>query len=165
MQVIWSLGARYCARQDAHAFMWLWGLFLVLAAAAYALHRRGAGFGSAVFLFFALCTAALGFTIFYGCYRWAPYSMGLGTPSISAASLNAFMCLSQGAFSRAVGWTVIVASCSAAVGLITWARLRGRNAAIRASSYIGAVFLLLVAIVVGFLAFFVFSWCTSQRLF
>lgn len=165
MDSIWGVAARYCVRQDAHTFMWLWGLFLVLAGAGYALCGRRAGFGTAVLLFFAFCTAALGFTTFYGCYRWAPYSMGLGTPSISAASLNAFMCLSQGAFARAVGWTVMVVSCSTAVGLIAWARLRGRNAAIRASSYLGAAFLLLVAIVVGFFVFFVFSWCSSQRLF
>lgn len=145
--------------------MWLWGLFLVLAGAAYALRGRRTGFGTAVLLFFAFCTGVLGFTIFYGCYRWAPYSMGLGTPSISAARVTTFMCLSQDAFARAVAWTVIVASCSAAVGLIAWVRLRGRNAAIRALSYIGAAFLLLVAIAVGFLAFFVFSWCSSQRLF
>ena len=34
MDVIWGLGARYCVRQDAHALMWLWGLFLAFAGAA-----------------------------------------------------------------------------------------------------------------------------------
>jgi hypothetical protein len=165
LDVIWSLAARYCMRQDAHAFMWLWGLFLALVATAYGLHRRRTHFGAGVLLFFAFGTGALGLTIFYGCYRWAPYSMGLSAPSVSAAGLTTFMCLSQAAFATALMWTVIVLSCSAAVGLAAWARLRWENAVIRALFSVGAVFLLLVASAAGFLSFFNFSWCSSQRLF
>jgi hypothetical protein len=165
VDLIWSLGARYCVRQDAHAFMWLWGLFLALAGAAVALRGRRASFGIPVLLFLAFCTAAVGFGIFYACYRWAPYSMGLSGPSISAADLNAFMCLSRDAVGTAGMWTVIVLACSTAVGLVAWARLRSRNAAIRAGCYIAAVLALLLAIAGGFLWFFGFSWCSSQRLF
>jgi hypothetical protein len=165
LDVISSLGARYCARQDAHAFMWFWGLFLALAGAAYGLHRRGARFGTGILLVFAVCTGALGLSIFYGCYRWAPYSMGLGAPSVSAAGVSTFMCLSKGAFATALMWTVIVLSCSAAVGLLACARVRGGTAVIRVLSAIGAVLLLLVAIAGGFLSFFNLSWCLSQRLF
>lgn len=114
--------------------------------------------------FLAFCTATLAFAIFYACYRWAPYSMGLSGPSISAADLNAFMCLSRDATGTAGMWTVIVLACSAAVGLVAWAPLRSRNAAIRAGCYIAAVLALLVAIAGGFLWFFGFSFCSSQRL-
>lgn len=163
--MIWGVGARYCVRQDAHAFMWLWGLFLALAAAAFLLRRRGRYFEAAVLLFFAICTGALGCIIFYACSASAPYQMGLGTPSISAARLTTITCLSQGAFSKAIVWTVIVLSCSAALGLVAWGRSRGKTAALRACTYIGAALLLLVAAVAGFGAFFGFSWCSSSRLF
>ncbi len=163
--VIWGLGARYCVRQDAHAFMWLWGLLLTLAGAAFIVRRRGRHFEAAVLLFFAVCTGALGVAIFYGCYASAPYTMGLGAPDVSAASLTAFTCLSNGAFSRAIGWTVIALSCSMAAGLAASGRRRGNSATRRALLYAGAVLLLLVAAAVGFGAFFVFSWCTSSRLF
>jgi hypothetical protein len=145
--------------------MWLWGLFLALAGAACGLHRRGARFGTVILLVFAVCTGALGLSIFYGCYRWAPYSMGLGAPGVSAAGVATFMCLSKGAFATVLMWTVIVLSCSAAVGLLAWARVRGGNALLRISSSIGAVLLLIVAIAAGFLSFFNLSWCLSQRLF
>lgn len=165
MDVVWSLGARYCVRQDAHAFMWLWGLLLALAGAAFIIRRRGRRFEAAVLLFFAVCTGALGFIIFYGCHASAPYSMGLGAPSIAAASLSTFTCLGQGAFAKAFNWTVIVLSCTAALGLVAWGRSRGKSAALRACLYVGALLLLLVAAACGFGAFFVFSWCSSSRLF
>jgi hypothetical protein len=145
--------------------MWLWGLFLALVGAAYGLHRRGARFGTAIPLVFAVCTGALGLGIFYGCYRWAPFSMGLGAPGVSAAGVTTFMCLSKGAFATAVIWTVIVLSGCAAVGLVAWARVRGGSAVRCVLCSIGAVLLLLVAIAAGFLSFFNLSWCLSQRLF
>jgi hypothetical protein len=165
VDTIWSLGARYCVRQDAHAFMWLWGLFLALAGAALIVRGRGRRFGAGVLLFFAACTGVLGFVILYACYASAPYSMGLGAPSVSAVSLTTLMCLSQDAFSKATGWTIVVLSCSAALGLIAWGRSRGRTALPRACSYVGAALLLLVAVAAGFGAVFVFSWCSSSRLF
>jgi len=165
VNVIWGLGARYCVRQDAHAFMWLWGLLLALGGAAFLVRRTGRRFEAAVLLFFAVCTGALGFTIFYGCYASAPYSMGLGAPGVSAASFTTFTCLGQGAFSRAMAWTIVALSCSAALGLVAWGRSRSRSAAFRASLYAGAALLLLVAGAAGFGAFFVFSWCSSSRLF
>ncbi len=152
-------------RQDAHAFTLLWGLFLALAATAFIVRRQGRRFESAVLLFFAVSTGALGSIIFYGCYASAPYSMGLGTPSISAASLSTFTCLSQGALGRAITWTVVALSCSAALGLVARSRSHAGNAWLRAGLYIGAVLLLLVAAAAGFGSFFVFSWCSSSRLF
>ena len=165
MDTIWSLGARYCVRQDAHAFMWLWGLFLTLAGVALVVRRRGRRFEAAVLLFLAVCTGVVGFLISYACYASAPYSMGLGAPNVSAVSLTTLMCLSQDAFSKAINWTVIALSCSAALGLVAWGRLRGKTATLRACSYVGAALLLLVAGGAGFGAFFVFSWCSSSRLF
>ncbi len=162
---MWSLGARYCARQDAHAFMWLWALLLALAGAAWIVRRRGRRFEASVLRFFAVCTGALGLAIFYGCYASAPYTMGLGAPNVSATNLTALTCLSNGAFSRTIVWTVIALSCSAAAGLIAWGRRRGKPAALRAFLYAGAVLLLLVAAAAGFGAFFVFAWCSSSRLF
>jgi hypothetical protein len=165
VDVIWGLGARYCVRQDAHAFTWLWGLLLALAGAAFIVRRRGGHFEAAVLLFFAVCTGALGFIIFYACYASAPYSMGLGAPRVSAARLTTSTCLSQGAFTLAFIWTVVALSCSAALGLVAWGRLSGKTAALRVCAYTGAALLLLVAGAAGFAAFFDFSWCSSRRLF
>jgi hypothetical protein len=166
VDVIWGLGARYCVRQDAHAFMWLWGLFLALAGAAFIVRRRGRPFGAAVLLFFAVCTGAVGLIIFYGCYSWAPYSMGLGAPpSISAARLNTFMCLAHGASTWAFLWTVVALSCIAALGLVAWGRSHGKTAPLRACAYIAAVLLLFVSANAGFVWSFDFSWCSSNRLF
>lgn len=137
----------------------------MLAGAAFALRRRWAGLWRLVLPFLACCTGLLGIGIAYGCYRWAPYSMGLGAASISAGTLDRFMCLSQGALATAAMWTVIVLSCCAAVGLAAGARLPGKNVAIRASCAIGAALLLLVALAAGLLLCFSFSSCVSRRLF
>jgi len=165
VDVVWGLGAKYCVRQDAHAFMWLWGLFLGFAGAAFIVFRRRRRFEAALLLFFAFCTGALGLGIFYACYASAPYSMGLGAPGISAVSLTALMCLSQGAFTLAFLWTAIALPCSAALGLVAWGRSGGKPAALRACLYAGAALLLLFASTNGFVAFFDFSWCWSRRLF
>lgn len=145
--------------------MWLWGLLLALAAVAFIVRRRGGHFEAAVLLFFAACTGALGSIIFYGCYASAPYSMGLGAPNLSAARLTMLTCLSQDVFARAINWTIIVLSCSAALGLVAWGRSRGKTAALRACLYVAAALFLLVAAAAGFGAFFGFSWCSSSRLF
>jgi hypothetical protein len=145
--------------------MWLWGLLLALAGSAFIVRRRGRHFEAAVLLFLAICTGALGFIIFYGCYASAPYSMGLGAPSISAASLTTFTCLGHDAFGSAAKWTYVALSCSAALWLVAWGRSHGKTAALRACLYIGAALLLLVAVTAGFGWFFVFSWCSSSRLF
>jgi hypothetical protein len=145
--------------------MWLWGLFLALAGTAFLARRGGRRFEAAFLLSFAVCTGALGFLIFYGCCASAPYSMGLGAPSVSAASLTTFTCLSHGAFTTAILWTVVALSCSGALGLVAWGRSRGKTAALRACCYIGAALLLLVAAAAGFVWFFDFSWCSSRRLF
>jgi hypothetical protein len=144
--------------------MWLWALLLTLAGAAW-IARRGRRFEAAVLLFFAVCTGALAFAIFYGCYASAPFSMGLGAPNVSATNLTKFTCLSNGAFSRAIVWTVIVLSCSAAAGLIAWGRRRGKPGVLRVFLYGAAALLVLVAAAAGFGAFFVFAWCSSSRLF
>jgi hypothetical protein len=146
--------------------MWLWGLFLALAGAAFMVRRRGRHFEAALLLFFAVCTGAVGLVAFYACYASAPYSMGLGAPpSLSAARLTMFTCLSHRAFDLASIWTIVALSCSAALGLVTWGRTRGKTAALRACFYTGAALLLLVAVAAGFGWFFGFSWCSSSRLF
>jgi hypothetical protein len=165
VDVIWSLGAKYCVRQDAHAFMWLWGLLLALTAAAFVVRRHGRHVEAAVLLFFAATTGALGFLTFYACYAYAPYSMGLTAPRTTAARLTTFSCLSQEALPSAFIWTIVALSCSAALGLIAWGRSHDNPAAFRLTTYIGAALLLLLAAAAGFVWFFGFSWCSSHRLF
>ncbi|HEU5480667.1 MAG TPA: hypothetical protein VFU90_12565 [Candidatus Tumulicola sp.] len=165
MDVLWGLGARYCVRQDAHVFMWLWGLLLTLAATGFVVRRRGRPFEAAVLLFLTLCTGALGLVIFSACYSTAPYQMGLGALNISARTLSALTCLSLGAFTLAFLWTVVALSLGGALGLVAWGRSDGTSAALRASLYIGAACLLVVAAGAGFIGSFNFSWCASQRLF
>jgi hypothetical protein len=163
--MIWSLGARYCARQHAHAFIWLWFLLLAFAGAALILRRRGRPFEAAVLLLLAVCTGALGSIVFYACSATAPFSMGLGAPNISATRLTALTCLGQSASTSAFLWTVVALCCSSALGSVAWGRLRGKTAAIRTLSYIGAALLLVIAGALGFAWFFGFSWCSSSRLF
>jgi hypothetical protein len=163
--MVWSLGARYCARQHAHAFIWLWCLLLTLAGAALIVRRRGGHIESTVLLLLAACTGTLGGIVFYGCSATAPFSMGLGAPNISAARLTALTCLGQAASSSAFLWTVVTLCCSAALGSVAWGRLRAKTAGIRAISYIGAALLVLLAAAGGFAWFFGFSWCSSSRLF
>ena len=91
--------------------------------------------------------------------------MGLGAPDRSAARLTALTCLGRDASASALTWTVVAASCSAALGSAAWGRLRAKSAGIRAISYIGAALLLLLAAAAGFAWFFGFSWCSSSRLF
>jgi hypothetical protein len=160
-----SLGARYCVRQHAHAFFWLWGLFIVLLAVAYALQRRRMTAGVIAYLFLALSTGALGFSVFYGCYRWAPSSMGFSTPGESTANIDTFMCLGEGAVSTAAMWTVVVVFCSAAIAGFALARSHGKSVAKRVLFSILRVISILAAIAAGLLWFFGFSWCLSRRLF
>lgn len=153
-------------RQDVHAFMWLWGLFLALVGAAFIVRWRRRRLEAAALLFFAVCTGAVGLVVFYACYASAPYSMGLGAPpSVSAARLTTVTCLSHGASGTASMWTVVALSCSAALGLVAWGQSRRKTAALRACAYIGAALLFLVAGAAGFGWFFGFSWCSSERLF
>src|SRR5580692_12873790 len=126
MEVIWGLGARYCVRQDAHAFMWLWGLLLALGGAAFIVRRRGRPFGAAVLLFFAICTGAFGLTIFYACYNSAPYQLGLGAPGVAAASLTTLNCISSGASTWVFLWTVVVLLCCSVVGFVALGRSRDK---------------------------------------
>jgi hypothetical protein len=144
--------------------MWLWGLFLILAGSVVALHRRGKRIGAGILALFALCTAALAVSIFYGCYRYAPHSMGLPATT-DAAGLTTFMCLSRDAFGTATGWTIFVLCCSAAAAFISLARPRGKSTLFRASLYIAAAIALFLACAGGFLMFFGYSWCLSERLF
>jgi hypothetical protein len=165
VDVIWGLGARYCVRQDAHAFAWLWGLLLALAGAAFIVRRRGRRFEAALLLLLAVCTGVLGVAIFYACAAAAPSSMGLGASGATAAHLTTFTCVSRGAASLTLTWTVVTLSVSAALGLVAWGRSRGRSAGLRACAYIGTALLLLIVAAAGFAAFFDFSWCSSLRLF
>lgn len=161
--MIWSLAARYCVRQDAHALMWLLGLFLILTGGALAL-RRNTQRLPAVLLFFAVCTVALGVIIFSACSAYAPLSMGLPA-SISATNETTLMCLGKDAFEKAILWTIIVASYSAAFGSVLWARLRSKSATGRAFGYIGAALLLLVATTCVLLGIFAFQLCATRWVF
>jgi hypothetical protein len=163
--MIWGLGARYCVRQHAHAFMWLWCLLLALTGAALIVRRRGRHFEAIVLLLLAVCTGALGLIVFYGCSASAPFSMGLGAPNLSAARLTTLTCLGQAASASAFSWTIIALCCSAALGSVAWGRLRAKTTGVRVISYIGASLLLLLAAAAGFGWFFGFSWCSSSRLF
>jgi hypothetical protein len=165
VDAMWSLGARYCARQDMHAFFWLWALLLAFAGAGLIARRLGGRFAGIVLLFFAVCTGALGLTIFYGCYASAPYTMGLGAPTISAARLTTLTCLGRGASAWVFIWTVFSVSCSAALVLIAWGGSRDKSATRRAAAFIGAALLLALAGLATFVAIFDFSWCSSSRLF
>ena len=152
-------------RQDAHAFMLLWGVFLALAGVAFVVSRRGRQFEALVLVLFAIGTVALGCIIFYGCSASAPYSMGLGATGAAAANFTTLTCLAQDAFGRAIAWAFVVVACSGALGAVAWGRRRFASMALRIGCYIGATLLLLVAAAVALGAFFVFAWCTSSRLF
>jgi hypothetical protein len=162
---IWALGARYCVRQDAHAFLLLWALFLVLAGISVELHLRGKRFLSAFLLLLAVCTGALGLGTFYACYSSAPYSMGLGAYGSSARHLTAWMCISGDAFGAALTWVIITVSSSAAVRFMHGAVTSGASAAIRASWYAAALISTVAAIAAGGIFLFGLSWCMSERLF
>ena len=161
--MIWSVAAQYCVRQNAHAFLWLWGLFLILASGALAL-RRSRRRSAAVLLFFAVCTVLLGVVIFAACSAYAPLSMGL-PPSRSAIDETMLMCLGKDAFETAILWTIVVAACSASLGSVTWGRFRSKSAASRAVAYVGAALLLLVAATFVLLWMFGFSLCSTQWVF
>lgn len=165
MDVIWGLGARYCLRQDAHAFMWLWGLFLALGGAAFIVRRRGRAFEAAVLLLFSICTGAFGLTIFYACYNSAPYQLGLGSPDVAAGRLTTLNCLSNGAATWVFLWTVVVLLCCGAVGLVALGRSRDKAVVLRIFAYVAAAVCLLLVGFAGFVWLFDFSWCASQRLF
>jgi hypothetical protein len=143
--------------------MWLWGLFLILSCGALAL-RRSSGRFAAVALVFAICTAALAVAIFSACSVYAPFSMGLPA-SISATGLTTLMCLSQDAFGTAILWTIIIVSCSAALGSVLWARVRSKSPTRRAFAYIGAALLLLVATASVLLGIFAFMLCSTTWVF
>ena len=157
MSVISALSARYCVRQDAHAFMWLWGLLLILIGAALAL-RRSSWLLRMVLLAFALGTVALGAGILYACTAYAPLSLGLAVP-ISATDLTRIMCLSKDPFGTAIPWTVVVLSCSGAVALVLRSRASGKTATSRAFAYIGAALLVVIAVACVLLAIFSFGMC------
>jgi hypothetical protein len=162
---MWALGARYCARQNAHAFLWLWALFLVFTGSTIGSYRSGFRFRTAVLALLALGTGALGVAIFYACYGWAPYSMGFSGPGTSAASLNAFMCATTTAAGTVAGWTTIGVACTAAIGIVTTARSHAAGAVLRGAAYFVAGLLLLIAFAASFLVYFDYSWCSSRRLF
>jgi hypothetical protein len=165
MDLIGGVSARYCARQDAHAFMWLWALLLTCCAIALGLQGRRQRFVRGLLWIFAAGTVAIGVAISYGCYRWAPYSMGLGTPEISAPALDTLRCLSQNTVPNAITWASIAFACTAAAGLVTWAISRKPAIVVRIACYLGAIVLLLTTAVSIFFLFFSFAWCSSQRLF
>ncbi|MBV8343764.1 MAG: hypothetical protein JO190_02095 [Candidatus Eremiobacteraeota bacterium] len=163
VDAIWGLAARYCVRQNAHAFMWLWGLFLILAGGSLASRRASSSF-AVVLLIFAVVTVALAVAIFSACSAYAPLSMGLPA-SISATDETTIMCLSKDTLGTAVLWTLIVASSSAAFGSVLWGRARAKSAIGRAVAAIGALLLVLVAAALVLLGVFSFSLCSTNWVF
>ena len=163
MDVIWSLGARYCVRQNAHAFILLWGLFVVFAGAALTLRRRKRGL-AAVLGFLAICTVAVGVVIFAACSAYAPVSMGLPV-SITATSETILRCLGKDAFDTAILWMIAAVSCFGAVGSILHARLHSTKSAGRVFANTGGVVLLLLAGASVFLRIFSFTFCSTRWVF
>jgi hypothetical protein len=138
---------------------------LAFGAAAAIERRRGRNFGAALFALLALLSAALGLIVLFACAAQAPYSMGLGTPLISATQLTRITCLGQSASTSAYLWTIATVGCGIALGLVSGSRRNATSAAAHIFSYAGAALLLLLAGVAGLVWFFDFSWCTSRRLF
>ena len=163
MDALWASAARYCVRQNAHAFIWLWGLFLILGASALGLRRSTPRF-SGVLVFFAICTLGLGIVIFSACSAYAPLSMGLGT-SRSATYVTTVMCLGKDAFQTALLWTIVVLSCSAAIGSMLWARLTQTSRRTRIFAIILGVLLIVIAAAAVVLHIFAFSMCATRWVF
>ena len=160
---IGDLSARYCARQDAHAFLVLWGLLLLLAGSAVAAQRFKARFFSRAILLFAFLTVALSASIFYGCSMTAASEQGLGS-DLPAGTYTFLRCLGWDALSTVLGWTILVVSCIVALGLVV-VGIRHRRKAVRIVAPIGAALLSIVTLLMGLGLLFGFSWCTSERLF
>ena len=166
------MSAQYCARQDATAFIELWGLILVLCGAAavtmFAARRFVGGtqfaarFCTGALFFFAILTGLLAASIFYGCSATAASEQGLGS-NLSARTYTTLRCLSTDVLSTVQGWVLLVGLSIAAIVLIVLGILR-RRAAVRVPAFTGAALLAILAFACGFFLLFVFSFCESQRL-
>ena len=166
------LSAQYCARQNAAAFLELWGLLLVLCGAAVAtlfVARRlgserqfGARFCAGSLFFFALLTGILAASMFYGCSATAASEQGLGS-DLAAGTFTILRCLGTDVLSTVQGWVLLVGSSIAAIALVIWGLFR-RRAAVRVPAFIGAALLVVLAFAFGFFLLFGFSWCASERL-
>ncbi len=158
----WLVSAQYCARQGASAYLALWAFLLLLVGSAI-LARKTSRVLSRTFVAFAVLTAFLGTSIFYGCSVAAPAEQGLGT-NLPAAIYSTLRCLGVEAFGTATGWIVFAVSCIATIVLLVSAIIHLKKTA-RVFGFAGSALLLMVTFVTGFLLFFGFSWCTSSRLF
>lgn len=163
MDLIAGLAARYCIRQDARGFIELWGLVLVLAAAAVAM--RSKPWWAAAFACVILITAAFGAAIFWSCTVSAPASLGMVVANPYGTNLDTMICVSSHAVETIDEWIWIVASFAAATGLIALGILRFRKLLARGLAFAGSAVLLIFAAASGGLLLFGVSWCQSSRLF
>jgi hypothetical protein len=166
------LSAQYCARQNATAFLELWGLLLVLCGAAaatlFAARRLGsdrqfaARFCAGALLLFALLTGILAASTFYGCTATAASEQGL-TSDLPAGTFTVLRCLGTSVLGMVNGWVLLVVTSIAAIALVVLGIFRQR-AAVRVPAFAGATLLVILAFAFGFFLLFGFSWCESQRL-
>ena len=159
--MLFWLSARYCARQDATAFIELWALLLVLIAAAVVTRKRSRVYSGTLVVFAAL-TAAYGSSIFYGCSMTAANEQGLGS-DLAASTFNILRCLGNDALGTATGWALLVVLCLAAIALLVLGVVRWK-ALTRVLAFAGSAVLLILTFALAFFLVFGFSWCTSQRL-
>lgn len=162
MGVLFWLSAQYCVRQGASAYLELWALLLLLAGASI-LTRKTSRVLSGGLGLFALLTAAVGASMFYGCAMTAASEQGLGT-NLPGGTYNVLRCLGWEPFGTATGWVILAVECVATLTLLVLAIVRWKKAA-RAFAFVGAGVLLALSCATAFFWFFGFSWCTSSRLF
>ena len=175
--MIAGLAARYCVRQDARGFIEIWGLVLVLAAAASAIlvsarrkaadgrYRRVAYVCAGILACFIVLSGGFALAIFRWCYESAAASLGMVDLSSPTAGLDWKICMSMHAVETLREWIVLVVSCILAAGLIVLGIVRFKRLMSRALALAGAAAALLFVAVVGFFMLFGFGWCQSSRLF
>lgn len=177
VDVLHSLAARYCIRQDARGFIALWALIVALASATlglfFAARRRVADRRDrfAAFAFagalgcLTVLTAAFGLTIFRWCYESAAASLGMTSASPTGKQIDSLICLSPHAVELIGSWILAIVSLVAALALLLVGVFRLRKPLQKALTFGGAAAALLFAMVnVGFMLFSI-SWCQSPRLF
>ena len=172
MDALRLLSAQYCARQNATAFLELWGLLLLLCCAAVVIlfvarrfkkeRQFAARFCAGALFFLALLNGIFASSIFYGCSATAASEQGLGS-NLAAGTYNVLRCLGTDVLSSVHAWVLVVGSSIGTVVLSLFGVYR-RGAAVRAAAFVGAAFLIVLAFAFGFFLFFGFSWCASERL-
>ncbi|HEV3092439.1 MAG TPA: hypothetical protein VGX91_13440 [Candidatus Cybelea sp.] len=177
LDIVRSLAARYCLRQDARGFLELLAFLVVLAAAAVATlrsmrrraadadYRRAASVWAGGLACAFVLSLGVGLTIFRWCAESAGPALGVVLPTSPQSGLDAMICYSMNAVRLIEGWIVVVVAAIAAIGLFAVGVFARRSWVSRAVALAGAVVALLFATASGFLILFSMSWCQSHRLF